>query len=143
MPRFVLLYHDCPPHYARPSHWDLMLEDGDVLRTWALERLPCEWHAAQSRTAVVHAGCPPISETNEVAAQQLGDHRRDYLEYEGEMSGDRGSVSRVAAGMFTSEKDSPAGWQLSLIGDIVSGVVVLRRIPLSDVHWTLSCSPAN
>jgi hypothetical protein len=143
MPHFVLLYHDCPPHYTRPSHWDLMLEEGDVLRTWALERLPREWRQAHARTANAHPNCPAAAEGNDVAAEQLGDHRRDYLEYEGEVSGDRGWVRRVAAGTYTSAAESPAGWQLSLVGDIVSGIVVLRRMPLSDVHWTLSCAPAS
>ena len=34
MPRFVVLYHEHPPR----SHWDLMLENGAVLRTWPFRR---------------------------------------------------------------------------------------------------------
>ena len=96
MPRFVLLYHDCPPNYPRPSHWDLMLEAGDTLRTWALEQLPRDWHAVQLLTSkrVFHIVLA-VAESNEVAAEELGDHRRDYLEYEGEVSDNRGRVIRV------------------------------------------------
>jgi hypothetical protein len=36
MPRFVILRHDSP----RGVHYDLMLEDGDVLKTWALPQPP-------------------------------------------------------------------------------------------------------
>ena len=71
--------------------------------------------------ANAHATCPAAAEGNDVAAEQLGDHRRDYLEYEGEVSGDRGRVIRVAAGTYHREKESPAGWQLSLNGDTSQG----------------------
>src|SRR5436190_3749443 len=103
MPRFVLLYHDCPPTYERTSHWDLMLESGDVLRTWALERLPRDWRAVRSITSAVHPNCPLLAGENIVAALQLRDHRRDYLELEGPLTGDRGTVMRVAVGTYHSE----------------------------------------
>lgn len=35
-----------------------------------------------------------------IAVQRLKDHRRAYLEYEGEISGGRGHVTRVAGGTF-------------------------------------------
>ena len=57
-----------------------MLEQDGVLRTWALAEEP----AAQA----------------EIAAEALGDHRLDYLEYEGPVSGDRGSVSRWDEGEY-------------------------------------------
>jgi hypothetical protein len=75
MPRFVLLEHDW-----NGVHWDLMLESGDVLRTWAID----SW----------------IVSGQELPARALGDHRRLYLEYEGEISGNRGRVRRVDAGTF-------------------------------------------
>ena len=31
MPRFVVLEHELPAESERASHWDLMLEDGQVL----------------------------------------------------------------------------------------------------------------
>jgi hypothetical protein len=44
MPRYVILWHELPETHevgaARESHWDLMLEWGDVLRTWALASEP-------------------------------------------------------------------------------------------------------
>ena len=76
MPRFVLLEHDHPV-----LHWDLMLECGHALRTWRLDRIP-----------TVAATIP---------AEPLPDHRLAYLDYEGPVSGDRGSVKRVDAGEFT------------------------------------------
>src|SRR6476659_239931 len=137
MPRFVLLYHDCPPHYERASHWDFMLESGDVLRTWALERLPRDWQVAFARTSPVHPNCPLLAADNTVAALQLGDHRRDYLELEGPLSGNRGIVMRVAAGTYRSEHESPDDWRVALTGDVLAACVLLTRSEAGNEHWVL------
>jgi hypothetical protein len=81
MPRFVILEHDHPT-----LHWDLMLEAGEVLQTWRL-------------------AAPPMG-PDAIAATALGDHRHMYLDYEGPVSGDRGSVQRWDAGTFHEEADS-------------------------------------
>ena len=117
MPRFVLLYHDCPPNYERASHWDFMLESGDVLRTWALERLPRDWQAAHAANRCGPSELSSACADNSVAAMQLGDHRRDYLELEGPLSGNRGTVMRVAAGTYRSEHESPDDWRVALTSD--------------------------
>jgi hypothetical protein len=75
MPRYVILEHDWPTR-----HWDLMLEVGDVLQTW---RLPT----------------PPAA-NKEVPAEKSFDHRLMYLDYEGPVSGHRGSVVRWDAGSY-------------------------------------------
>lgn len=74
--RFVVLLHDHPL-----LHWDLMLEDGDALRTWRLPRDP---------------GRHDVMEAEEIAP-----HRLAYLDYEGPVSQGRGTVRRVAAGTTT------------------------------------------
>ena len=76
MPRFVILEHDHPA-----LHWDLMLEAGDVLQTWRLAEPPA----------------PGLA----IEATALADHRLAYLDYEGPISGNRGTVSRWDAGVFT------------------------------------------
>src|SRR6476620_1293766 len=80
MPRFVVLWHQTPPGYPRGSHFDLMLEQGDVLLTWALDHLP--------------------KPGENVIAQRLPDHRLTYLDFEGDVQGDRGTVSRVDVGEY-------------------------------------------
>ncbi len=75
MPRFVVLTHDHPV-----LHWDLMLEQGDSLRTWRLVR--------------------PADSEGPIEAEQLPDHRLAYLDYEGPVSGDRGTVERWDAGTY-------------------------------------------
>jgi hypothetical protein len=137
MPRFVLLYHDCPPNYERASHWDFMLESGDVLRTWALERLPRNWQAAHSRTSVVYSNCPLLAEDNLVTAMPLGDHRRDYLEIEGPLSGDRGTVIRVATGTYRSEQEAPGEWRVALMCEDLPESACLSGNE-TDRHWTMT-----
>ena len=74
MPRFVVLEHDHPD-----LHWDLMLESDERLTTWALPPQP--FGAFQC------------------SAKRLPDHRKRYLDYEGEVSGGRGCVRRIDAGI--------------------------------------------
>jgi hypothetical protein len=140
MPRFVLLYHDCPPTYVRPSHWDFMLESGGVLRTWVLERLPRDWQAARTRSSVAYPNCPLLSPNNTVAANQLNDHRLVYLEREGPLSGDRGTVMRVAAGTYRSGHEAPGDLQVVLTGVDLAATVRLTRSEVDSKCWTLNCS---
>ena len=64
-----------------------MLEMEGKLRTWRLERLPA----------------PGVG----IRAEPLGDHRIAYLDYEGPVSGGRGSVTRWDAGEFERGKNEP------------------------------------
>lgn len=75
MPRFAILDHDWPTR-----HWDLLLEDGDALLSWRLHGEP--------RSGMT------------VPAERLADHRNLYLDYEGPVSGNRGTVMRWDAGTF-------------------------------------------
>ena len=81
VPRFVVLEHDYPD-----VHWDLMLESvaesDEALATWSLAPQPLSPGGFR---------CP---------AKRLPDHRKRYLDYEGEVAGSRGSVRRVDAGTF-------------------------------------------
>lgn len=107
-PRFVLL-----EHRWNGVHWDLMLEAGPRLRTWALSRLPVP--------------------KGEIAATSLPDHRVRYLDYEGPISHDRGTVRRVDRGTY-----EPILWTddrvvIRLFGDQVIGEAELVR--LGDRCW--------
>ena len=76
--RYVVLHHTG----IENPHFDLMLDQSldSELSTW---RLP-HW--------------PPLPGD---AFMPLTKHRRDYLEYEGPVSGNRGQVKRIAAGHYT------------------------------------------
>jgi hypothetical protein len=74
--RYVVLHHTGIPH----AHFDLMIElhAGSELATWRCAHWPPRAHGK---------------------FEAIAPHRRDYLEYEGAVSGDRGNVKRVAAGV--------------------------------------------
>jgi hypothetical protein len=114
MGRFVILQHDFPTR-QNAVHWDLMLESGDTLRTWALDEAPAAGVA--------------------IAAEQLPDHRLAYLEYEGPVSGDRGSVSRWDTGQFTILSDSPGRLAMRLTGNLLNGVATLSRPSVKTPAW--------
>lgn len=115
MPRFVILYHQTPADDERDSHWDLMLESDAVLRTWALTEEP-----GNGKT---------------VSAQALADHRRAYLDYEGPLSENRGTVSRWDAGTYVLLEESDTQLVVQLQGGRVQGRVTLDRS--EDHYWTV------
>ena len=83
--RFVVLHHFVTDEFVQKSgrgtHFDLMLEFGDSLRTWAIEHWPLPQQIPQR-------------------ANRLQDHRLAYLEYQGPLSGARGHVVREAMGTY-------------------------------------------
>jgi DNA polymerase Ligase (LigD) len=108
MPRFVILRHDCPPDFPRPTHWDLMLQDGDSLRTWALPREPADGVS--------------------MSAEALAEHRLAYLEYDGPLTQNRGTVARFDGGFFHLEQDSDAEIVVRLEGARLVGRATLVRL---------------
>lgn len=81
MPRFVILAHDHPQ-----LHWDLMLEQGDALRTWRLLQRP--------------------TLPAEIPCEAIADHRLEYLTYEGPVSRNRGTVQQEFAGTYQMHRES-------------------------------------
>jgi DNA polymerase Ligase (LigD) len=102
MARFVILEHDHPF-----QHWDLMLEAGDVLRTWRLRELPL----------------PGMC----VVAERSFDHRPFYLDYEGPISGNRGNVVRRDAGHYQIESESESEIIFRVDGERWRGNACLRK----------------
>ena len=101
MPRFVILEHDWPHR-----HWDLMLEAGSVLRTWRL--------------------AAPLTTGVDVAVEQIGDHRLHYLDFEGPVSGNRGSVVRWDDGVFDWQRDDDQAVAIQLAGSRCRGVLEIE-----------------
>lgn len=121
MPRFALLYHDCPPAFGKPSHWDLMLERDGALLTWSLPTLPAAWLSTGDAPEDAGASDEPM------VATRLADHRIAYLDYEGPISGDRGVVTRHDHGEYEVLEESPEMVRVHLRGVRYNGVVTLRR----------------
>jgi len=114
MPRFVVLRHDIPGGV----HWDFMLEKGMSLATWSLPEPPDSAH--------------PIT------AEALPDHRLAYLDYEGPVSGGRGSVTRWDRGTYQVESETEAGLTAMLSGERLRGRVCLKSCPEQRGKWDFS-----
>lgn len=112
MPRFVLLAHDHPV-----LHWDFMLEHGDTLLTWRLSRIPA-------------------ADGNPVPAEPLPDHRTVYLDYEGPVSGNRGTVRRVDAGLYEWQTREDGRLEIQLTGQLLRGRAALERVAEPLETWT-------
>jgi len=67
--RFAILTHDHPF-----LHWDLLLECGESCRSWRLLSSP--------------------DTPGPISAETLPDHRVFYLDYEGPVTGNRGTVTQ-------------------------------------------------
>ena len=111
MPRFVVLEHDSPGG----RHWDFMLETGAVLATWSLPEPP------NSGGAIV--------------CEALGDHRLRYLDYEGPISGSRGSVTRWDHGTYDLQHRDETRVVVALDGQRLSGQATLSQLPGEPARW--------
>lgn len=111
--RFVLLLHTTPAGYARATHYDFMIEVAGALRTWALEQTP-------------HDGL-------EINAEQLADHRVAYLELEGEISGGRGTVTRVDCGTYSVTRETEDELLLEVRGAQLVGQALLARQASNEI----------
>jgi DNA ligase D-like protein (predicted 3'-phosphoesterase) len=111
MPQFVILRHESP----QGVHFDFMLEADGVLKTWALPGPPA-------------AGA-------EMECVQLADHRLAYLDYEGPISGGRGSVTRWDRGTYAPQEQSETQWIVELAGEKFSGRASLRRCGDEPGQW--------
>jgi hypothetical protein len=110
--RFCILLHDHPFW-----HWDFLLENGDHALCWRLLRQPC--------------GEEPI------AAEPLPPHRLFYLDYEGPVSNQRGTVKRIASGTFQIVERAP-GFVIRLEGLAWAQIASLEEIDTNRLFWRFS-----
>lgn len=74
-----------------------------------------------------------------IRAELLSDHRLMYLEYEGPVSGGRGTVGRWDAGEYRFETDEPTRVAIRLKGKRLQGKAVLEQTPADG--WTFRFAP--
>jgi hypothetical protein len=72
-----------------------------------------------------------------IKAEQLPDHRKAYLEYEGPVSGNRGTVSRWEEGEFNFLQKSPNEMVVRLHGQQLHGTIKLVRESAGSNSWQL------
>jgi hypothetical protein len=108
---FALLEHDvgaavdAQPGAGARVHWDFLLElpGREKLATWRL-------------------AANPIEHEDAIAAERIGEHRRAYLDYEGELSGGRGSVKRIDRGPVLRLSEGGDRIVSELLGERLRGV---------------------
>jgi hypothetical protein len=101
--RFVILEHEW-----NGVHWDFLVEDGPSLRTWAVDE--------------------PIVVGKDIPARALLPHRRVYLDYEGAVSGGRGTVRRWDSGVCVVLEWGEDLTRLEVRGDQLVGSVEFRNV---------------
>lgn len=121
----AILLHTPPPGAAWRAHFDFLVEPpepfpgADAGRLWTarMDLSPAEWAKAGTFPLVA---LPP--------------HRRDYLTYEGPVSGGRGNVKRVDAGEAAAKFWTADAIELELRLGTFSGHLMLRRT--EGEQWT-------
>jgi hypothetical protein len=121
MGRYVILRHEGAAGYKPGVHWDLMLETGSVLRTWALVQEPVQGVA--------------------ITAEQLPDHRLAYLDFEGPLSGNRGTVARCDFGLFELVSETALTLVAALAGNRWRGEALLAKSSPESNQWRFELRP--
>jgi len=115
--RFVVQEHTTP----QGVHWDLMLEEGEVLMTFRLEQPP----EAVSRGAV--------------RATKIFDHPLRFLTYEGPVQKGTGRVRIVERGVCDLAQEGEETITLGLQGTVLQGEFTLTRT--EGTSWQLARRP--
>ncbi len=126
--RYVVLRHHLPADQQdalrRGDHYDWMFEVQGRLLTWASEQFPPPGHAAA------------------VGATLLTPHRLSYLDYEGAISGDRGTVRRIEAGHHRLLQCLADRYEFAVQGERCGVVAIYRNLSgLSSGSWVIAFEP--
>ncbi len=96
-------------------HWDLMLESGDCLQTWRLDKGPGQ---------ILNSAAEAI---------KIIDHRLKFLTYEGPVNNGEGNVQIAEAGTYQITSQTNDKIEMDLAGQILTGKFRLKRI--KDDKW--------
>jgi len=117
---FVVLEHDTSPPDTPPAqravHWDFLIERPDH------ERLPT-WRLTAN----------PLTTPVPIPAERLPDHRPVYLDFEGDVSGKRGTVRRLDRGPATLERLAGDELRAALTGTALTGHIEIARTPTGQL----------
>ena len=137
MPRFVILEHrvgESLPRASAPVHWDWMFEVDGSLRTWATK--PIEVLVQGNR---ILPDRPATDGPLFTFAQQLPDHRLAYLDIQGDIGGNRGTVKQLLTGECMVMQDTVDVFevQLNVSGDTNQRKLVLQRLRGRDLEVSI------
>lgn len=117
-------------HHASRLHWDLRLEEGGVLRSWAVPKEP------------------PVEIGVRRLAVQVEDHPLDYASFEGTIPAGEygaGTVEIWDSGTYRILEKTPAKLWLEISGKRLSGPYVLLKLKAGeakDRNWLFFKSKA-
>ena len=116
MPQYVIQEHHQSENRNQKAesrnlgvHYDFMLESGDILKTWRIPQSPD--HYPQK-------------------IEQIQDHRKIYLDYEGEISGNRGFVKIWDKGDYAILTWTDQIIEIQLSGIKLQGTYQLKLITI-------------
>ncbi len=113
-------------------HWDLLLQlpDRPLLATWQIRVAPAAWN----------------SQFEAIPAIAIPDHRLIYLDFQGEIPGDRGHVTHVDGGVLKLQRAEENFINGYLQGHNLNGPLALTRPktdrPEASQHWQLEFGTA-
>ncbi len=123
---FVVLEHDTTGSSVPDPgiHWDVLFEVPalPLLATWRLAH-------------------NPLTTSEPIPAERIHDHRRVYLDFEGELSGDRGHVRRLDSGRASVEHYATDTLDAELAGALLRGHMRITRAPAGGL--VCSFAPRN
>jgi bifunctional non-homologous end joining protein LigD len=104
--QFVIQKHTKPGD----AHWDLMVQEGDMLQTWRLDKSPKQLLNTQAK------------------AEKIFDHPLKFLTYEGNVNEGKGSVKIADKGICKITAQSDSKIEMELAGAILKGEFILTHI---------------
>jgi len=117
MPKFTISHHTGSKD---GDHYDLMLEHGEGLRTWRLVNTAFQVFQI---------------------ARQIKDHRKSYLDFEGEIPGDRGKVKIWDTGTYAVDEWKDDRIQVALLGRTLKSRILFTLGPKhpedADPRWNV------
>ncbi len=109
--QFVIQKHTKPGG----AHWDLMVQDRDLLQTWRLDKSPKQILNTQAK------------------AEKIFDHPPKFLTYEGPVNNGKGSVKIADAGACKITNQNAKIIEMELAGEILKGEFILTHI--TENRW--------
>ncbi len=116
MPRFTISQHSGAGKH--PDHFDLFLEKDGTLKSWRL---------------------PGTDLTEPLKAVEAKDHALKYLDFEGKLTGEKGSVTPWDTGTYLEDTWTPSAIQVAVVGRRVKTRLRITRTAIEgpSIVWTI------
>ena len=102
--RFVIHKHT----RGEDIHWDLMIESGDVLKTWRLDNPPEKLASGKTK------------------ATPIQDHDKKFLTYQGPVNNGTGTAEIVDEGMCTMESHNGTILKVVFVGKVLKKEIIFE-----------------